>query len=144
MSQHDNGMSDRYRRVSVEDAARLLEISENAVRKRIERGSLRSERDGDTRYVLLDDDMSEHARSMSTDMSLMQTHLDSLHDQISFLRTELERKDAIIMSLTQRIPELEAAPGPTETPEPASASAEGVEVPEEGRRPWWRRLLGGA
>jgi hypothetical protein len=82
---------------------------------------------------------------MSTDMSLMHTHLDSLHDQISFLRTELERKDAIIiMSLTQRIPELEAAPGPTETPETASAPAEGVEVPEEGRRPWWQRLLGGA
>jgi excisionase family DNA binding protein len=123
MSQYDTDMSGtdpEYQRVTVEDAARILGISENAVRKRIERGSLRSERDGDTRYVLLDDDMSRHARNMSADMPLMQEHLDSLHDQIAFLRGELERKDAILMSLTQRIPELEAPSEPREVPETAS------------------------
>ncbi len=53
-------------RATVEDAAKLLGLSENAVRKRLERGTLRSEKVKDTRYVLLDDaDMPRHAASMS-------------------------------------------------------------------------------
>ena len=139
------------RRVSVEDAARIFGISENAVRKRIERGTLESERDGDTRYVLLYGDMTQHADDMSDgmpiDIALMQAHLDSLEDQIAFLRTELEarteearRKDSIIMSLTQRIPELE--PAPRERPEAVSEDKREEQVPDEGERvSWWRRLF---
>src|ERR687892_356971 len=45
--------------VTVEEAARLLDVSVDAVRKRIERGTLHSEKVGKTRYVFLDDDMIE-------------------------------------------------------------------------------------
>lgn len=140
----------------------MLGISENAVRKRIERGTLESERDGDTRYVLLNGDMPQHANDMSDsmpgDIAFMQAHLDSLASQIAFLRMELEvrteearRKDHIIMSLTQRLPELEAPRDEPHAPEsaaeePAGASAgtsEGERETESSRRSsWWRRLFG--
>jgi len=157
MSQHVYSMppsGHQRRRVSVEDAARILGISENAVRKRIERGTLQSERDGDTRYVLLEGDMSQHANGMSMDMpgdiALMQAHLDSLQDQLAFLRAELEarteearRKDHIIMSLTQRIPELEALGDEPQAPETASeTSGSGDVPPEPEKRSWWRRFFG--
>jgi hypothetical protein len=51
--------------------------------------------------------------------------------------------DTIIMTMASRIPELEAPPEPREAPEMASGDSEGVEVPLEERRPWWRRMFGG-
>ncbi len=141
----------------------MLGISENAVRKRIERGTLESERDGDTRYVLLNSDMPQHANDMSDGMSgdiaLMQAHLDSLAGQIAFLRMELEarteearRKDHIIMSLTQRVPQLQAPTEATESPPEAAEPRSSTDTPadateaQEGaqtHRSWWRRLFGG-
>lgn len=66
-------------------------------------------------------------------------------------REESRRKDHIIMSLTQRIPELEAPPAePREAPETGSDLKPGVEPqgddagPERGvSRPWWRKLFSG-
>ncbi len=60
MTQHDTDMT-HPPRVTVEDAAQLLGVSVDAVRKRIERGTLRSERVGKARYVLLDETaMTDH------------------------------------------------------------------------------------
>ncbi len=63
-------------------------------------------------------------------------------------REESRRKDHIIMSLTQRIPELEAAPEPREgAPETVAAAGtqegQGVETPlrQEESPSWWRRLF---
>ena len=85
------------------------------------------------------------------------TLIRSLEDQVGFLRREVEdwkdesrRKDAIIMSLTQRIPELEAPREPPDAPQTAAEDA-GVVEPhpttegaEEGteRRSWWRTWFG--
>jgi hypothetical protein len=49
------------RRVPVKEAAKVLGITANPVRKRVERGALRSERDGEARYVILDADMPRPA-----------------------------------------------------------------------------------
>lgn len=159
------------RRVQVEEAAKILGITANAVRKRIERGTLRSERDGDTRYVLLGDDVSRHAgdtpNGMPTDQALMVARLES---EVEFLRElvrsrdeelrrereareEAERRhDTIVMRMAERIPELPpAAPQePRDGRVTAGETPEGVEGrdggggPQEGtqRRSWWRRLFG--
>jgi hypothetical protein len=79
--------------------------------------------------------------------------VDALRDQVETLKTELadwkaeaQRKDTIIMSLTQRIPELEAPSEPSESPE---TTTEGEAKPHPGggqegaQRPWWRRMFGG-
>jgi len=48
------------------------------------------------------------------------------------------------MQMAQRIPELDAAPEPRESPETASDARDGVKAPpEEERRPWWRKVLFG-
>ena len=169
MSQHVYSMPNvghRRRRVSVEDAARILGISENAVRKRIERGTLDSERDGDTRYVLLDGDVPRHATdipkhangmsdSMPNDIALMQSHLDSQKEQIEFLRRELERKDALLLNMTETLKALsplahDAPSGEressSEAPKESTDTQPRTEEPEretESSPPsWWRRWFG--
>jgi excisionase family DNA binding protein len=110
-------------RATVEEAAKILGASENAVRKRIERGTLSSEKVNGVRYVLLlDSDMPQHARytagdsstGISGDLALLQARLDSIQEQVGYLKAvvqardeELRRKDHIIAALTERIPELE-------------------------------------
>jgi len=149
-------------RATVEEAARILGTSENAVRKRIERGTLASEKVDGVRYVLLlDSDMPQHAADtavdtaadMSQDLALMQAHLDSMQEQVGYLKSvvhtrdeELRRKDHIIAALTERIPELEA---PRETSRSArTPSVDTGEVPSEEKprptqRSWLHRLFFG-
>jgi hypothetical protein len=160
------------RRVLVEEAAKVLGITANAVRKRVERGTLRSERDGDARYVILDADMPRPAadmpNGMPTDQALIVTRLEN---EVGFLRElvrsrdeelrrereareEAERRhDTIVMRMAERIPELEAppTPAPRESPETVAEDAGGsehrpaTEDAQEGaerRSSWWRRFFG--
>ena len=78
--------------------------------------------------------------------------VDALRDQVETLKTELadwkaeaQRKDTIIMSLTQRIPELEPPSEPRESPETATeeeAEPRSAGDQEDAKRPWWRRWFG--
>jgi excisionase family DNA binding protein len=139
-------------RVTVEEAAKLLDVSVDAVRKRIERGTLRSEKIEKTRYVLLDGVMTHPAQHMTTqqdhDMTAlvasMQDQIDTLKQQLEDRKEEARRKDAILLTMAQRIPELEAPSEARESPvtlseEPASPSAS----PGRERPSWWRRVFGG-
>ena len=82
------------------------------------------------------------------DELLQAGYIQSLEDQIAFLRRELERKDAILLNLTERIPELEASSEASAAPETAEEEPERAEPrpaaggTQEGvQRPWWRRLF---
>jgi excisionase family DNA binding protein len=149
-------MTDPPVRVTVEDAAKLLGITVDAVRKRIERGTLKSEKVEGTRFVFLDNDMTQQDYIRTSPGDDMTALVASLQDQIRYLRQEAEdwkeearRKDHIIMSLTQRIPELEPTrESPSDAAEsPVTASeeeAKGQAPPEpetEELRPWWRRIF---
>jgi excisionase family DNA binding protein len=152
-------------RITVQEAAKRLRVKDDAIRKRIQRGTLQHEKDPDGRvYVYLDaaedatydgqrTDAAHDANQDAVVLAKNET-ISELRDQIDFLRRELERKDAILMSLTQRIPELEAPPPePTSTQRISDGSesvAEDRERPplshqetSDGRkaRPWWRRLF---
>ncbi len=161
MTHQDFGMTSSGH-ATVEEAAKLLDVSVDAVRKRIERGTLRSEKVGKTRYVFLDDVMTQqdadrtrqdfgpdfNGNRHDTDMTAL---VASLQDQIDTLKRELEdrkeearRKDAILMTMAQRIPELEPASEPREVSETAPKGAEGAEVPiKEERRSWLHRFFFG-
>lgn len=143
-----------------------MALSEAAVRDRITRGTLCSERKNGTVYVLLEADESGGNCDESTDksggVSADESRLiEVLQDQVQHLHGELEaesearrRVDHIIAALTERLPELEAPP---QTPQGATESAsEGEgrekrasEEPTEAHslgerpRPWWRRIFGG-
>jgi uncharacterized coiled-coil protein SlyX len=82
--------------------------------------------------------------------TVQNSYIRSLEDQIAFLRRELERKDAILLNLTERIPQLKASSEARETHEAAEeqqgraqprSAAGGAQ--EGARRPWWRRMFGG-
>jgi hypothetical protein len=132
-------------RVTVQEAARILGVKEPAIRKRIKRRTLQSEREEGRVYVYLD---TEESPGSYTEPSTGRDELiDELRDQVQFLRRELERKDAILLRMAERIPELEAASETPEAPESVGEEPTGASPPPEPQettsRPWWRRVFGG-
>jgi excisionase family DNA binding protein len=152
MTHQDNDMTEPLR-VTVEDAARLLGVSVDAVRKRIERGNLRSEKDGTTRYVFLDPDRTQPDSDRTSPDDDVIDKVTILKEHVQFLRRELEvwqeearRKDHIIAALTERIPELEPARDipsePRETVVTASEEEGKGDVPPDLQKAsWWRRIF---
>jgi len=110
------GVYEKMYRVTVAEAAASLGVKEQAIRKRIQRGTLAHDKDEDGRvYVYLDpeDRATGGGNGIDTGVS---TLVQSLQEQIAYLRQEAEdwkeearRKDTVIMSLTQHLPELQSS-----------------------------------
>jgi hypothetical protein len=115
-----------------------LDTSVDAVRKRIQRGTLDSEKDEDGRvYVWLDISLEGESEAL----------ISELRDRVDFLQRELERKDAILLNMTEALkaispPEARESPETPSEPRPSTTEAPEAETPAEGR-PWWRRVFGG-
>ena len=133
------------RREDVKGAAEALGVTVEAVRKRISRGTLRSEKGPDgTRYVWLDErpDANQAHDGAGPD-SRADAVIDAKEETIGELRErvaqlsriletrdeELRRKDTIIMQMAQRVPELPLAPSKKlrDAPETDAEAQEGVE-----------------
>ena len=151
-------------RYTVHEAALLMGLSVDAVRKRAERGTLKREKAPDgTVYILLDVDQPTTGRSTGQQSTSDETRtsqstlVDSLNEQVEYLRRELEirddelrRKDHLLATALERIPAIE----PPETPETSESAGEpsdtaelrsATEEPQEPspeRRSWWRRFFG--
>jgi len=154
----------------VAEAAEILGISAEAVRGRVRRRTLRVERVKGKVYVLLDrpapDRTTDDQPRTTTDRPADRTELvEELRDRIRYLERQVEEANRqaaerdsenrrVILALTSRIPELQAAAAPEppqdgetveeepEGPKPRHASEAG-EAQEATRRPWWRRVFGG-
>ena len=134
-------------RVTVAEAAQLLNLSAEAVRSRVQRGTLPSVKVDGTVYVLLDVAQTRPDAAQTDERVGTQTHLSgdqtefiaSLQGQIDWLRREVERKDTLLMSLMQRIPELESPPEPREAPVTASEKPHNIHAPPEQQEPSPRR-----
>ena len=152
------------RRVAVEEAAQLLGIKEESVRKRVSRGKLRADKDEDGRLLVYVDSpgtvRDEYADQSVTSRDELLASKDRiiaiLENQLSEEREARRRADTIIAQLTQanatlaaRVPELEAAQESSEGGEGVAEAAVGVQgqpTPREeprSSRPWWRRMFGG-
>jgi IS30 family transposase len=153
---------DLDRALTVADAARALGITQDAVRKRIRRGTIQSEKDESGRiYVYVPASETVHKTDQDTSQPLSDaTALISAKDEtIAALRDQLEAERQahaearrLLMAALERIPpQLEAPQEARESPqrveeepqraEPRSAT----EGAQEGaqRRSWWRRVFGG-
>jgi predicted ArsR family transcriptional regulator len=151
-------------RVTVQEAARRLGIKDDAIRKRIQRGTLEHDKGEDGRvYVYLDpssvvsgDARGGEATQDATRDTSYDAFLVGLQEQVSYLRSVLQeerdarrRADTIIAQLTkanaalaQRMPKLrapqrheEAARGATEDGAPGAHEKDGTGDPPDPARP---------
>lgn len=145
---------------TVQEAAEILDITVDAVRGRIRRGTLASKKVDGQVYVLVDvvsreqhaeQSRTEHAdsRQLTEDQARLveslQERISASDDQIGWLRREVERKDTIIMQMAQRIPELEATPETRSAPETATEGPDTGNAASERqkRRSWLSRFFFG-
>ena len=140
---------DSLDKITVAEAAERLGVSQDAVRKRIARGTIHHGKGEDGRIFVYLDTFERASKTVQDEPPERPSKTDqdegqdkytrSLEDQIDFLRRELERKDTIIMSLAQRIPELEASSELRDTPDAATGHADRGDVPPEPQEPSQRR-----
>src|SRR5215213_9805493 len=169
MTRKDAPSSKRY---TVPEAAKVLGIGTDAVRKRIARSTIPHEKDAAGRvYVYLDTGHDEGHDEGHDARELSPKLVQSLREQIGYLQgviatrdeelrtraeelrrrdQDLERRDRIIAALTERIPQALEPPSEaresTQTvegePERAEPRPATVESQESIQRPWWRRVFG--
>jgi hypothetical protein len=143
-------------RHSIPDAAKVLALTEEAVRQRVKRGTLDSIKVDGKLFVLLDADTSQDLSNSkkrpvidtSNDTSRL---VDALEDEIAHLRRQLDQANErdrenrrIIAGLVQRVPELEAAPERREPRETNPEDENGAGTPDDQeRRSWLHRFFFG-
>ena len=139
-------------RVTVSEAAEQLGITAEAVRMRIKRGTLRSERQAGRVFVLLGQSQPTEQPTDRPDepnalISQMQERIASLERQLDQEREANSEHRRLLLRALERIPpQLEARESPetvAEEREMAESPRSAVESQEPVRRAWWRRMFGG-
>jgi hypothetical protein len=141
------------RRLTVPEAAEALGITTDAVRMRLSRATLDSERVDGRVYVLLEDEVSaDRSGEYNALISEMRARIESLERQLELERDANRENRRLLAAALERIPpQLEAPEEPPEGPETAESPGprESPFTDEERAqeaaqpRPWWRRMFGG-
>src|SRR5215211_3422969 len=127
-------------RLTLRQAAAVLGVSESAIRKRVERGTLRSDKGPDgRRYVYLDtvtDNMLDEGADTSISperdalISELRAHNDTLREQLEAERQAHAEARRVLMAALERIPpQLEAPSELRGTPETVEEERERAEEP---------------
>ncbi|MDP8218160.1 MAG: AAA family ATPase [Candidatus Theseobacter exili] len=99
------------REYDISDAAKLLNISKEATRKRIARKTIKAKKKKN-RWVVYIDDKDAVQDSIqdeaNTVVDVLKTQIEQQQGQIEYLRQENEQKNHIIMSMTNNIQLLSA------------------------------------
>ena len=141
--------SDQANGLPLAEAARRLGISENALRKRVRRGTVAAAKGADGRwYVYLPTDTGQAiGQATATPSGQAPDALtDALRQEVEWLREQLSRKDQTIVALAarvadlaDRIPALGAGADTTTTRQDAPGATERREPGQDAPLPWWRR-----
>jgi hypothetical protein len=146
-------------RVSVPQAADHLGTTVDAIRKRVQRGTIPHEKDRDGRvWILLDtgrprqDSDQDTVQPQSDSAALiseMRAHNATLQAQLEAERNaHAEARRLLLEALTKIPAAIEAPQEAPESPETVEEEPERTARPATGgaqegaRRPWWRRVLG--
>jgi hypothetical protein len=147
-------------RLTLRQAAAALGVSESAIRKRVERGTLRSDKGADGRRYVYVDTVTENVADEGEDRSVtrehdaliseLRAHNDTLREQLEAERQgHAEARRLLLEALAKIPPAIEAPPDERESPETAREKVERaeqqprpttVESQESVQRPWWRRV----
>jgi excisionase family DNA binding protein len=147
-------------RVTIQEAAQRLGVKEDAIRKRIQRGTLRHEKTQEGRvFVWVDaapgatqDTARDAYRDVSHDalLTAKEETIAALREQLAQANERDRENRRIIAALTARIPAIEAPQEARESPRTVEEEPERAEPrpstseAQEGvQRPWWRRMFGG-
>jgi len=144
-------------RVSVYEAAELMGVTVDAIRKRVSRGTITHEKGKDGRvWVILDTDQDAASKVRDTDqppsdatalISEMRDRITSLEHQLEQERQANSEHRRLLAAALERIPPaLEARESPEtveEEPEGSEPRPGTSEAQEDAQRPWWRRWFGG-
>jgi len=146
------GGTRRGTRLTQREAAEALGVSVEAIRKRVKRGTVRSEKGGDgRRYVYLDEAPDASGSTTAQDEGSALTV--ELRDRLRYVEKQLEAERQahaearrLLAAALERIP---PAIEPPRSPEMADDEQQGrgpvpdAGGPQEGtERPWWRRVFG--
>jgi hypothetical protein len=155
----DRGLDIGRQRVSIREAARLLDVSESAIHKRVQRGTIPHDKGEDGRvFVYLDapgnsvtDKVSDTVQHPSTEalISEMRDRIESLEHQLEEAHEANRENRRIIAGLIQRVPELESPRDEPHGPETDAEGEAGTSAPpdretgaQRRERSWWRRFFG--
>jgi hypothetical protein len=144
--------------LSVAEAAEVLGVTQAAIYKRIQRGTIAHDKDHDGHvFIYLDtsDIQADGSMDASTDTSdrdeliaELRSHNAHLRQEVQDWKEEARRKDHLLAAALERIPAIEA---PEDTPReargspvPASEEQGKDDAPPEPeqRQSWWHRLFG--
>src|SRR5687767_6494316 len=141
-------------RYTVPEAAQVLGISPEAVRNRLSRGTLRSEKvEGRVHVLLARPDRSQPIGDVSTDIPT--DIVEELRDRIRYLERQVEeerdarrRADTLLARMMDRLPELEAPSDERESPQTVEEEHDRAEThpdapgaQEGAQKAWWRRIF---
>jgi hypothetical protein len=143
------------RRVHLSEAAALLGVSKDAVRMRVKRGTLPSEKGEDGRvYVWVNDNPDGDPDTVHPEpqVKAWRELIDELRDRVRSLEESNRENRRIIAALTSRIPAIEAPQEPLGSSEKVEGSeaepyraeprSDAGEAQESVQRPWWQRWFG--
>lgn len=147
-------------RVTIQEAARRLGVSEGAVRKRVTRRTLVHDKAPDGRVFVYLDAGDRRGVDDGQDAGVDPHNsalISRLEGEVEFLRDQVRRQQEIIAQQAVTMRQLSASseepsespesPGPTEETPPAApvAPQTATESPRASNagRPWWRRVFGG-
>jgi len=132
----------QHERLTIQEAAYRLGVSESAIRKRIKRGTLKREKTEDGRVLVYMEPSApgtEEVRTSERDalISQMQERLAFLENELEVRSEEIRRRDTIIMNMTEAMKALNPP-----TPEDSSEARESPESsgPTSGRGEVWEEL----
>ncbi len=157
------------RRVTMQEAADELGLTAEAIRKRVQRGSMASDKGEDgRRYVYLDHGRDTSGHRAHVEGGAAEELVQVLRAQVEDLRARLDREQEanrenrrLLAAALERIPPQLEAPASGASPEPRETAQGATETAGEGSTPggvsgeaeaatsreqprsWWRRILGG-
>jgi hypothetical protein len=155
---HDGDRTDdRMLRLTVPEAAGTMGISAEAVRQRIKRGTLTTEKDASGTVFVLLDAVSTRTNGVRTNDSTGDSTVlvEELRDRVRSLETQLSEERManrenrrLLAAALERIPAIEEAPSeergsPVGTSEETEEAGTEISPEQEKRASWWRRLVGG-
>src|SRR5215217_2758460 len=129
----------QHERLTIQEAAHRLGVSESAIRKRIKRGTLKREKTEDGRVLVYMEPSApgtEEVRTPERDalISQMQERVAFLEHELEVRSEEIRRRDTIIMNMTEAMkalspPSQETPPDERDSPQTAEEEPERAEPP---------------